>query len=291
MASWQIGGATITPVVETEAKTSPRFLFRDVDKAALRAMAARSPWLDGAFVDDDGYLLQKVQCLVVEVDGARVAVDTCIGNDKHRTIPSWDRLQTTFLDDMTAAGFDPSTIDAVVCTHLHVDHVGWNTSLVDGRWVPTFANARYLFAAPEFEHWQATAYHEGDVFGDSVAPVFDAGLTDLVPVDHPVDGGSIRFDPTPGHTPGHVSVVIESGGQRAVITGDMIHTPAQIADVSLSSMFDTDAAQAVTTRASFLERYADGETVVIGTHWGGPGAGHVVRSGDGGWMIDPVPAS
>ena len=289
MTSWQIGSATITSIVETEAKTSPRFLFRDTDKAALRAMAERAPWLDGSYVDDDGYMLQKVQCLVVDVDGARVAVDTCVGNDKHRTVPGWHLQRSSFLEDMTAAGFDPASIDAVVCTHLHSDHVGWNTTLVEDRWVPTFSGARYLFAAPELEHWQATAYHEGDVFGDSVAPVVDAGLVDLVPVDHAVDGGAIRFDHTPGHTPGHVSVVVESGGRRAVITGDMIHTPVQVADVSLSSMFDTDAAQAIETRASFLDRYADGETIVIGTHWGGPGGGLVVRTG-GGWAIEPVPA-
>lgn len=290
MVSWHIGNATITPVVETEAKTSPRFLFRDVDKARLRAMAEHTPWLDGAFIDEDGYLRQKVQCLVVEVGGARVAVDTCVGNDKSRTVPGWHLMQSPFLDDMAAAAFEPSSIDAVVCTHLHSDHVGWNTRLVEDRWVPTFDNARYLIVETEFAHWQATEYHEGDVFGDSVAPVFDAGLTDLVPIDYSVDGGSIRFDPTPGHTPGHVSVVIESGGRRAVITGDMIHTPVQIADLSLSSMFDSDPAQAIDTRASFLSKYADGETIVIGTHWGGPGAGLVVHTDDG-WAIDPVPAS
>lgn len=290
MVSWQIGNATITPVVETDAKTSPRFLFRGVDKAQLRVMAERAPWLDGAFIDEDGYLRQKVQCLVVEVDGARIAVDTCVGNDKHRNVPGWHLMQSPFLDDLAAAGFDQSSIDAVVCTHLHSDHVGWNTRLVEDRWVPTFDDARYLFVDMEFEHWQVTDYHEGDVFGDSVAPVFDAGLTDLVPVDHSVDGGSIRFESTPGHTPGHVSVVVESGGRRAVITGDMIHTPAQIANPSLSSMFDSDPAQAIETRARFLERYADGETLVIGTHWGGPGAGLVVRRDDR-WEIDAVPAT
>jgi glyoxylase-like metal-dependent hydrolase (beta-lactamase superfamily II) len=289
MAGWDVGRATITPVVEIESITSPRFLFRDVDKADLRALAERAPWLDGAYIDERGYMLQKVQCLVVEVDGVRIAVDTCVGNDKDRTVPGWHQQHLPFLDDFTNAGFDPASIDAVVCTHLHSDHVGWNTTLVDGRWVPTFPNARYVFAQTEFEHWQVTAYHEGDVFGDSVAPVFDAGLTDLVPLDHSVDGAGIRFDATPGHTPGHVSIVVESNGRRAVITGDMMHTPAQIAAISMSSMFDFDPVQSAATRSDFLQRYADGETLVIGTHWAGPGAGHIVRDSDG-WMIDPIPA-
>lgn len=290
MAGWRVGAATITPVIEVESVTSPRFLFRDVDKGAVRSLAERAPWLDGDFVDDAGYLLQRVQLLVIDVDGARVAVDTCIGNDKPRTIPGWHDLHLPFLDDLRAAGFPPESFDAVVCTHLHVDHVGWNTMLVDGRWVPTFPNARYLFAAPEFEHWQATEYHEGDVFGDSVAPVADAGLCDLVPMTHAVDGAGIRFDPTPGHTPGHVSVVVESAGERAVITGDMIHTPIQIASVELSSMFDFDGRAAAATRSSFLSRYADESTVVVGTHWGGPGAGRIERDGDE-WHVIPVPAS
>lgn len=169
---------------------------------------------------------------------------------------------------------------ATITPVVEIESVTWRK--------PTFPTARHLFAQTEFEHWQATAYHEGDVFGDSVAPVADAGLADLVPVDHRVDS-RIRFDPTPGHTPGHVSVVVESEGQRAVITGDMIHTPIQVADVSLSSMFDFDPAQAAATRASFLTRYADGD-LVIGTHWGGPGAGRIVRDGEQ-WAVEPVAAS
>jgi glyoxylase-like metal-dependent hydrolase (beta-lactamase superfamily II) len=154
--------------------------------------------------------------------------------------------------------------------------------------VPTFPNARYVFAAPEFEYWQATAMNDGDVFGDSVAPVASAGLADLVPIDHRLDGG-IHLDPTTGHTPGHVSVVIESAGERAVITGDMIHTPLQIAQVARSSAFDFDQQAAADTRASFLERYAN-DALVIGTHWGGPGAGRIVAGGDG-WAVDPVAAA
>ena len=277
----------ITPVVEVEAKTSPKFLFRGLDKNGVREVATRAPWLDGTFVDDGGYLLQRVQCLVIDIDGTRIAVDTCVGNDKARSNPGWDHLQLPFLADLTAAGFPPESIDAVICTHLHVDHVGWNTTLVDGRWQPTFPNARYVFAAPEFEYWQATSYPDGDdIFGDSVAPVADQA--DLVPVDHRLDTG-IRLDPTPGHTPGHVSVVIESQGEQAVITGDMIHTPVQVADLSLSSAFDYDGAAAADTRRDFLARYADG-ALVIGTHWGGPGAGRIRSDGGGQWRVEPEAA-
>ncbi|HMK12304.1 MAG TPA: MBL fold metallo-hydrolase [Acidimicrobiales bacterium] len=289
MTAWKVGRATITPIVEVESVTSPRFLFTGVDKASVLDMAHRAPWLQGTFVDDGGYLLQRIQCLVIDIDGIRVAVDTCVGNDKPRANPGWHGLDLPFLTDLEAAGFPPDSIDAVVCTHLHVDHIGWNTMLVEGRWVPTFPNARYLLAQPEFEYWQVTPDASGDeLFGDSVAPVHAAGLVDLVPVDHVVDG-NIRFDSTPGHTPGHVSVVIESAGERAVITGDMIHTPIQIADVARSSAFDFDQQAAADTRARFLEQYADG-TLVIGTHWGGPGAGRIVAD-DGAWAVDPIAAS
>ncbi|MEO5900274.1 MAG: MBL fold metallo-hydrolase [Ilumatobacteraceae bacterium] len=288
MDGWQIGRARITPVIEVETKTSPRFLFKSVDRSAVQAYAARAPWLDNDFVDPEGYLLQRIQCLVIEVDGTRIAVDTCVGNDKTRANPGWHNLQLPFLSDLEAAGFPAESIDAVVCTHLHVDHVGWNTSLVDGRWVPTFPNARYLFSKPEFEYWQVTAQGDDDIFGDSVAPVANAGRADLVPVDHRLDSG-VRFDSTPGHTPGHVSVVIESEGQQAVITGDMIHTPIQIADVDLSSAFDYDQQAAAATRRSFLSRYND-DTLVIGTHGGGAGAGRIRADGDQ-WRLEPVAAS
>jgi glyoxylase-like metal-dependent hydrolase (beta-lactamase superfamily II) len=284
MTGWRVGRATITPVVEVETITSPRFLFPDVDKASVTKMAADASWLQNSFVDERGYLLQRIQCLVIDIDGTRIAVDTCVGNDKVRANPGWNGLQLPFLDDMKAAGFPPDSIDVVLCTHLHVDHVGWNTHLVDGRWVPTFPQARYVFAAPEVEYWERTAYPEDDnIFGDSVAPVLEAGLADRVPVDHEVTEG-VRFDSTPGHTPGHVSVVIESGGERAVITGDMIHTPVQIANVDLSSAFDFDPAAAARTRHDFLTRYRD-DALVIGTHWGGPGAGTIRADGDGQWVV------
>jgi glyoxylase-like metal-dependent hydrolase (beta-lactamase superfamily II) len=286
MLQWKIGDATITSVSESEAKTSPRFLFRHLEKQGVLDIAARAPWLRPHFVDKDGYLLQKIQTLVIDVGGKRIAVDTCIGNDKARANPGWNMLQMPFLEDLAKAGYPAEGIDYVVCTHLHVDHVGWNTRLVDGRWVPTFPNARYLFARPEFDYWKSEPDASGDdIFGDSVAPIVDEGLADLVAVDHQITP-EVRLNSTPGHTPGHVSVVVESQGERAVITGDMIHTPIQIAQLELCSSFDYDAEAAQATRRSFLERWSDGRTLVIGTHFATPTAGICQPDGEGRWRFD-----
>lgn len=285
MLRWKIGAFTITSVVESEAPTSPRFLFADLDKKAVLAIAGRKSWLSPNFVSPEGFLLQKIHALVIDGGGRRIIVDTCIGNDKERHNPGWAHLQGPFLDDLTAAGYPPESIDTVICTHLHVDHVGWNTKLVDGRWVPTFPNARYLFVKPEFEHWQVAPDINGDeTFADSVAPIHEAGLADLVSTSHEVCPG-IHYEPTPGHTPGHVSLVIESEGQRAVITGDMIHTPLQIAAPEHSSMFDTDPDMARHTRKAFLDRWSDASTLIIGTHFGSPTAGTLTADGDGAYTL------
>lgn len=279
---WNVGGATITSFAESETPTSPRFLFRDVDKKAVLARAEDAPWLRPHFVSKDGYLLQKIQCLVVDVGDAVIAVDTCIGNDKVRDNELWNQLQGPFLDDLAAGGYPPESITHVVCTHLHVDHVGWNTRLVDGAWVPTFPNARYLFVDTEYEHWknEPGLFDGEDVFGDSVAPIVEAGQADLVAIDHQVSD-EVTFQATTGHTPGHISLVIRSEGKRAIITGDMVHSPIQLADPQLSSMFDTDSDEARSTRLSVFPDWADGETLVIGTHFGSPTAGTLHPDGDG----------
>ncbi len=281
MLSWSVGEVTITSIVESETPTSPRFMYDGLSKADVLERCEAAPWLRPHFVDENGYLLQKIHCVVIDVGEHRIAVDTCIGNDKQRQNPGWANLQGPFLDDLASAGYPPESITHVVCTHLHVDHVGWNTRLVDGEWVPTFPNARYLFVQNEYEHWENGEELFGDdVFGDSVAPIRAAGLADLVAADHRVSA-EISFQPTPGHTPGHVSVVIESEGERAIVTGDMAHNPLQIADPDLSSMFDTDQDAARTTRRAVFPEWADGSTLIIGTHFGTPTAGTMTPAGDG----------
>lgn len=302
MLRWTIGDTTITSIVESETPTSPRYLYHDMGKADALARAERAPWLRPDFVSDDGYLRQKIQCLIIDTGESRVAVDTCVGNDKERTNPMWSGLDGPFLETMTEAGYPPEDITHVVCTHLHVDHVGWNTRLVDGAWVPTFPNARYLFVTTEYEHWRMEKglFDGEDPFGDSVEPVVAAGQADMVGPDHRIDD-VVRLEPTPGHTPGHVSVIVEdperrtqdrqnrdslpqdSGpeAERAVITGDMAHNPMQLADPDLSSMFDTDPERSRATRRAMFPRWADEQILVIGTHFGSPTAGRLVADGDG----------
>ena len=217
---------------------------------------------------------------MIDTGKERIAVDTCVGNDKERGNPLWHEQQGPFLELLTDSGYSPESITHVICTHLHVDHVGWNTRLVEGQWLPTFPNAEYLFVGTEFDHWSTTEDLFGDpVFEDSVAPIQDAGLANLVKADHTI-GEFVRFESTPGHTPGHISVRIESKGKKAVITGDMTHSPIQIAKPELSSSFDTDPDLARETRWDAFERWADGETLIIGTHFGTPTAGTMHRDGD-----------
>ena len=278
MHTWQIGDVKITKIVELESVGGSRFILPDATPEAV----LKHDWLSPHYINDEGKLIMSVHALIVETPAKTIIVDTCLGNDKKRNIPAWNNLQLPFLEDLEAAGFKREDIDIVLCTHLHVDHVGWNTMLVDGAWVPTFPNARYLFVETEHEHWKTTeSLFEGDdVFGDSVAPISEAGLADLVEADHQVCD-EVSFQPTPGHTPGHISVVIESDGDRAIITGDMTHNPLQIADPDLSTMFDTDSDAARSTRRAVFPGWADGTTLVIGTHFGAPTAGTMHPDGDG----------
>jgi glyoxylase-like metal-dependent hydrolase (beta-lactamase superfamily II) len=270
---WQVGAVRITRVQELEAP-GMRFI---VPQATLENLAG-IPWLT-QFLAANGDAVGSVHALVLEVNDRRIVVDTCIGNDKQRRIPPWNQRQGPFLTHLTEAGYPPDSIDTVICTHLHTDHVGWNTRLVNARWVPTFPRARYLVARPEWQHW---SHHEERwtqiVMADSVLPLFEAGLVDLVETDHLVHE-AIRFEPTPGHTPGHISVHVASGAEEAVITGDLVHHPCQFARPDWGSSADTDPAQAERTRQAFMARYADTPTLIIGTHFAGPTAGRLVRDG------------
>ena len=273
---WRVGDVTVTRVVELVSASIGGYILPQAPPDVVDAL----PWL-APFTNAEKKLVMSFHSLVIQCRDETLVVDTCIGNDKVRNYPRWNRMQSNFLSDFSDAGFAVDAVDTVLCTHMHVDHVGWNTRLVDGSWEPTFARARYLYAEDEWAHWRETDQSEeyGPVIEDSVQPIFDAGLADLVASDHPVSD-EVRLTPTPGHTPGHVSVHIQSRGEEAVITGDAIHHPCQIAHPEWSSTADVDPDASAVTRRAMLERYADRPVLVIGTHFAGPTAGRVVRDGD-----------
>ncbi|MBX7267749.1 MBL fold metallo-hydrolase [Micromonospora sp. Llam7] len=215
-------------------------------------------------------------------------MDTALGSHKRgRPVEAWNNLRPPLLNRLTESGFPPEPIDTVLFTHLHMDHVGWNTHLVDGVWVAPFTNSRHLIVAGDLDHWRRYAETAtggmrlayAAAFADSVRPVLDAGLVDTVGSNHAISD-EVRLISTPGHTAGHVSVETASAGERAVITGDSIHHPCQLAHPEWTSADDLDAEQAVRTRRELLSALAYDQALLIGTHFAGPTAGRVLRDGE-----------
>ncbi|MFP6834628.1 MAG: MBL fold metallo-hydrolase [Pseudomonadales bacterium] len=285
MQTWTVGDVKITQIVELTFQGLDAFLPDATPEAVLPI-----EWLRPDFVTAEGVLKFSIHALVIDTGSRRIIVDTCVGNERPREVfPEWHMLQTRFLEDLTQAGYPPDSIDTVLCTHLHLDHVGWNTMLQDDRWVPTFPNARYLIERSEYSYVSEEA--EGGqveawlrdmnraVMADSIQPIVDADLVDLVGNDHQICE-QVVLTPTPGHTIGHVSVRIASRGERALITGDFVHHPCQLVHPEWSVSTDYDPAQSVTTRLDAFATLADTGTLVIGTHWPEPTAGTIVRAGD-----------
>lgn len=277
--TWQIGDVTITRIAEMALTADSGIMSRLVPNATAQALQ-EMPWLAPHFVDEQGRMVGSIHTLVVRTPQRLVVVDTCVGNDKARKNPDFNKLQSGFLDDFRAAGFAEDEVDTVLCTHLHIDHVGWNTVLRDGRWQPTFPNARYLFGKQEFEHWNREDHGALErldveaVMADSVQPIVDAGLAELVSSTHRVCE-ELSFIPTPGHTPGHVSVLVESKGETALITGDVLHHPCQFTHPEWPSSPDADPQTNLATRRELFERFTDTPTLIIGTHFASPTAGRL----------------
>ncbi len=284
MQTWTVGDVTITQIVELVFTGLDAFLPDATPEAVLPI-----EWLRPYFITPEGVLKFSIHAFVIDTGSRRIIVDTCVGNDKPRDVfPDWHMLQTDFLEDLTSAGYPPDTIDTVLCTHLHLDHVGWNTMRQGETWVPTFPNARYLIERSEYSYVHEEAEAEDVepwlrdmnrvVMADSIRPVVDADLVDLVDHDHRVCE-EISLIPTPGHTIGHVSVQIESRGESALITGDFIHHPCQLAHPEWSVTTDYDARASEHTRHQVFTRLADTPTLVLGTHWPAPTAGTISRCG------------
>jgi glyoxylase-like metal-dependent hydrolase (beta-lactamase superfamily II) len=247
-------------------------------------LAENRPWMrDAAALDAEDVLILCFQSYVVKTPHHTILVDSCIGNDKPRPLrPKWNlKTDNTYMRALATAGLCVDDIDFVMCTHLHVDHVGWNTRLEDGRWVPTFRNARYVFGKDEFDYWTAqNATAPVAQFVDSVLPVVEAKRAEIVRSDYEI-GDHLRILPTPGHTPGHTSFALGRGKDTAVFTGDLMHSPLQARYPQLSAKFDVDQAQAAATRRQFLERYCGTDTLCCAAHFPSPSAGRIRRWGDG----------
>ncbi|MBW8268361.1 MBL fold metallo-hydrolase [Caldovatus aquaticus] len=280
-----VGDVTIHRVVEQEQPLfDPLTFFPGLTRERLEENRA---WLEAARALDpaSGQLILCIQSYVLRTPRHTILIDTCVGNGKNNPArPFWHRkTDDAYMRALAAQGLSVEDIDYVLCTHLHVDHVGWNTRLENGRWVPTFPRARYLFSRREYEFW--TAQHAREPLGpiaESVLPVVEAGRAELVDHDFALDD-FVRLEPTPGHTPDHVAVRVGRSPARAdaVFTGDLIHSPLQARYPEQSMRADHDPAQAARTRRAFLERYCDTGTLCCMAHFPSPSAGCITRWGEG----------
>jgi glyoxylase-like metal-dependent hydrolase (beta-lactamase superfamily II) len=283
MSTLNVGQYSIRKVVELERPFAPaREFFPDLTAEMLELCFRDLP---AGQLTPDGYVNMSYHCYVVKTDRYTLLIDTSCGNDKDRaTRPEFSHLNTDFLGALAEAGVAPEQVDYVMCTHLHWDHVGWNTRLLDGRWVPTFPNAKYIINRTEYDFWDA-AYQRGErgvhciSFEDSILPVKRAEQVLLVEDHYDFDGG-ISFEPCHGHSPGHVVVNINSDGAHGVVTGDVIHHQIQLRFPSMSTKADTDTNLARQTRTALINRLADTSTLLLPAHFLTPSIGRIQSAGE-----------
>lgn len=276
-----IGKVKVTRVREMTMAVSLQMICLNADEQVI---ARNADWL-APFINPDGSLGMSIHAFVIDTGDKVILVDPCIGCHLDPEAEQLVRERRDFLPDLAEAGYRVEDIDIVLCTHLHFDHVGWNTRLVDGRWVPTFLNARYLFGRVEYAHWAAQTDGPVANFETCVRPIVDAGRADLVEMDHRICD-EVWLEPSPGHSPGHVLVHIASNGETALITGDIIHHPVQIAAPHWHGAFDNDPALAVTTRTRVFDQVANTDTRIFGTHFRGASSGLLSRTGAGTFRYD-----
>ncbi len=280
-----IGEAIVDVIVDDDEFALPLSQFlpgRDPEM-----LAAHRGTLEPDFVDLAKDIVKfAIQSFVLRSQGQTLLIDTCIGEDKDcPEIPAWHRRRGKgFLDRLRRAGVDPAAVDIVFCTHLHVDHLGWNTQREDGSWKPTFPNARYLFGRRELADWMAQreagsvpAIHARPL-EESVIPIVEAGLADLVDDGHE-PGPGLRLVPLPGHTKGQMGLVVDYGEERAIFCGDALHSPLQILQPDLSTAACVDPKLASETRRSIFAEAADSGRLVVPAHFRGPRRAHIRTSG------------
>jgi glyoxylase-like metal-dependent hydrolase (beta-lactamase superfamily II) len=294
MPTMSVGRFSVTRIEEMLTPGFlPGFLFPDFSADVLDEhpeLLAANFWHAGS-----GKVMSSMHSWLLRDGTHTILIDTGCGNRKSRALPMFQRfhmLELPYLDHLAAAGVRPEEVTLVINTHLHIDHVGWNTQLVDGRWVPTFPNARYIFGAQEFAHWRSTEGglvklpENGPVIEDSVMPVIEAGQAELVADDATILYG-ISVEPAPGHTAGQFMVKVTSGRGAIVFSGDCIHQPMQVYRPDWNSRFCEDAAAARITRRRLLDYCADRGALIMPAHFGAPHGGHVRRSGEG-YRFEPA---
>jgi glyoxylase-like metal-dependent hydrolase (beta-lactamase superfamily II) len=282
MKGRRLGDITIARIVERE---EPAFAVSGLlPDATPETLAPYRHWLEPKALDPaTGLLILPIQSYVVRTRHHNILIDGCLGEDKTcRWQMRWHKMRgLRFLSDLAALGLMPEDIDFVMCTHLHGDHVGWNTRLVDGRWVPTFAKAHYMISRRELAHWQdynrtASADDYEECIDESVLPVVEAGQALLVNEDHAIDD-EVWLEPLPGHTPGHFGVRLRSNGAEAIMIGDLMHSPVQCAEPDWRAGSDADPALARQVRRRFLDTHADTDKLVLTAHFPSPSIGYIRR--------------
>jgi glyoxylase-like metal-dependent hydrolase (beta-lactamase superfamily II) len=285
MQGTRIGDFEVHRIAEFEGPfIAPEVFFPDFDPEVVRA----HPDMTGPRLLDPatGKLVFSFHSFVVKTGRHTILIDSCLGNDKERpSRPQFHRLRSGFIADLARAGVHPEQVDYVLCTHLHWDHVGWNTRLENGRWVPTFPNARYVMARREFEHWQAVQLRGEDsahrlAFEDSVLPVVRTGQAVLVDGDFALDDG-LWFEPAPGHTPGNVVIHARSGAARGAFFGDVLHHQFQLLRPEWSTVACSDPAASRQTRERLIEEHAERGTRLLPAHFPAPTVGRIVRRAAG----------
>jgi glyoxylase-like metal-dependent hydrolase (beta-lactamase superfamily II) len=276
-------GLDVRSVHEGVGDIPMQFAVPGVSAADLAALKSWY-WSEELSLDPEAAVFRiQVRSYLLRLDGINVLVDTCCGNDKERSVPWAHRLQSRWLENLAAAGCHPGDIHLVLCTHLHADHVGWNTRLRDGRWVPTFPNARYVFSRRDYEFAgrQTHEAHNREAFMDSVLPVVEAGLADIVESDscvHREIEDGIWLEDAAGHSPGSVVINARRAGSRAVFAGDVMHHPIQLVRPDIPFFADEAPAEACATRQRLLERCAENGAVLYPAHFPDPPAGQVRRA-------------
>ena len=287
MSRWTFGDIIVQRVVEFEAPLFPlSLLFPSSTSGTIDDLGDE---LEPGFFDpQSNQLILAFNTYIVQTSHHTILVDTCGGNDKHRPLkPRYHMKKWPYLENLLASGITPEDVDYVLCTHLHVDHVGWNTKLLDSRWTPTFPNAEYLFVRDEWEYWQnqyqTDAFTDDPYYTDSILPIIAAGQAVFIEKDYAFEK-NIWLDPTPGHTPGHVCLHISAGDAEAVISGDIMHHPLQCAKPDWNSCFCVYPGQARRTRRAFIDRYANTDTLIMPSHFPTPSVGRIVSS-DPAWRF------